>query len=110
MDKQQPFQEPKLRNREVARVHRLPSFFPADAHANLGFLNHRHVVGAVANGQGNGLIGQALFHHFHDQLLLRRRDPARDHRFAKAAQLQKHVPRVLIGQKLGQRRPVHDER
>jgi hypothetical protein len=55
-------------------------------------------------------MGQALFHHFHDQLLLRRRDPARDHRFAKAAQLQKHVPRVLIGQKLGQRRPVHDER
>ena len=41
----------ELRHGEVGGVDGLAAFFAADAHADLGLLDHRHVVGPVADGQ-----------------------------------------------------------
>mmetsp|Transcript_117149 Transcript_117149/g.278263 ORF Transcript_117149/g.278263 Transcript_117149/m.278263 type:complete len:340 (+) Transcript_117149:1495-2514(+) len=69
----QSHQIPELRDGEVRRVHCLPPLAPGDAHADLGLLKHRHIVGAVAYGQGHRCRHHPSPDNPHNLRFLRRR-------------------------------------
>lgn len=80
VDQQQPLQVAKLGNTVIGSEHRLQTFLATDADADVGRLDHRHVVGTITDGQRNGLF--VLFYQVDDHGLLQRRHPAANHSFA----------------------------
>lgn len=80
VDQQQPLQEPELSQRIVGRQRRLVTLLPGNAHPNVRLLDHRHVVGAVADGQRHGFL--VLFDQLHHHGLLKGSHPAAYHRLA----------------------------
>ena len=77
VDKQQPGEEPELGDGKVGRVCGLQPLVSGDADADVGLLDHGDVVGAVADGERDGV--PALLHQLHHLRLLDRRDAAADH-------------------------------
>ena len=74
LHQQQLAQVAELRERKVGRVGRLHPLLPRDADADVGRLDHRHVVGAVADGERHGALDRVA-HQRDDLRLLRRRAP-----------------------------------
>lgn len=67
---------PDLRDGVVRVVGGLHALVPADAHAHVGRLDHPDVVGAVPNGERDGV--HPLLNHVHDLRLLQRRHSGRE--------------------------------
>lgn len=76
MQQQQRHEESELTNGKVSRVRGMSSFAPADADAHARGLDHAHVVGAVADGEGYRRALPTL-HHAHERSLLKRRHATR---------------------------------
>lgn len=72
MDKKQLAKKAELRNGNICRPGGLETFDAADTHANMSGLDHRNVVGTVANSEEKGL--QVTLDKLHDKSLLKRRD------------------------------------
>ena len=66
----------------VARLHRLHPLVAVDTTAHACLVKHRHIVGAVADGEGERRGRLGAMHHRHHLRLLTRRDAAGDHRAA----------------------------
>lgn len=68
------FQILEPRECEIGRHDGLHSLLTGYSYTNVGGLNHRNVVGAVAYGQRPHF--QFFFHHFHDESFLKGRRTA----------------------------------
>ena len=77
VDEEQLPEVPELGHRHVGAPRRLEALDAADAHADVGGLDHRHVVGAVADGEEDRLL-LVLLDQLHHQRLLHGRDAAAD--------------------------------
>mmetsp|Transcript_26182 Transcript_26182/g.67338 ORF Transcript_26182/g.67338 Transcript_26182/m.67338 type:complete len:422 (-) Transcript_26182:24-1289(-) len=121
-------QEAELREGKVAVVDGLPTLLAHDAHADIRGLDHRHVVGAVADAQhlgghlllkaalpGNHALGVphrqlhlVVLHQPDDARLLAGRGAADHHAAAVGAQLREQ--RLQVGaQDMAERVAVHHE-
>jgi hypothetical protein len=74
VDEEELLEEAKLADGDVGRARRLQALDAGDADADVGGLDHRDVVGAVANGEEDGLA--VLLDELDHQGLLQRRDAA----------------------------------
>lgn len=107
MDEEQPLEEPELAHRVVARVDGLQSFLARDADANVGCLDHRHVVGAVTDGEAHR--PEAVLDEPDDERLLQRRRAAAHDGAAPRRELEEELLGEGLVERVSQRRAVDDE-
>jgi len=98
VDEEEPPQEPELGDGVIRGPDRLQTLLAADAHANVGSLDHSNVVGPVANREGDGLEG--VLNQQDHLRLLERGDTAADHRFAPLPNVQHQPLHVILQGKL----------
>lgn len=71
MDDEHLHQHTEAAKGKVGRTRRLSTFLTKDTQANMGFLDHRDVVGAIADGRCHGMIRRGLDHLDYLRLLNR---------------------------------------
>jgi len=89
VNEQQLLEEAELADGDVGRARRLQTLVARDADANMGSLNHRHIVGAVSNGEQDGL--EVLLDELDDEGLLQRRHTAAHDRLAHDGELEERL-------------------
>mmetsp|Transcript_123244 Transcript_123244/g.359851 ORF Transcript_123244/g.359851 Transcript_123244/m.359851 type:complete len:413 (+) Transcript_123244:403-1641(+) len=92
-------QKPELGDGHVARLHGSGPLPPPDAHADVGALDHRHVVRPVAYGERDG-AGVLPPHELHELPLLHGREPAADAAAAALGEVVQRLLRTLAGENL----------
>ncbi|KAG7832737.1 hypothetical protein KL943_004678 [Ogataea angusta] len=97
----------ELADRKVCAACGLHAFHAADADADVRGLDHRHVVGAVADRQQQRAL--LALHEPHHQRLLQRRHTAADHRFAQNSDFQQQILEIGLQSK-AQRLAVDHQR
>jgi hypothetical protein len=101
MREQQDRQVSELCDGVVGRIDCLHTLLAADANADVGFLDHRHVVGAVSNGERADrhavlVHGHTLLDELHHFSLLVRRHTTGHHGLTALRELQQHVLAGLV--------------
>ena len=100
-------EETELCYRHICAPRRLETFQTTDTHANVRCLDHRNIVGTVANSECDGLL-LILLDHLHDEGFLQRRDTTADDGFAHNSQVKEQLLHVLL-ESIGERLSVDDE-
>lgn len=106
VDQEKLLKEPELSNGKIGAACCLQAFDTADTNADMGRLNHGHIVGTIANGEQDGLV--VLFDEFDDERLLERRDTAADDGLAHDGQFKHYLFNVFFERK-GQRATIDDQ-
>ena len=107
MDEDQPLQEAELADGVVGRHDGLPTFLAGDADADVGLLDHGHVVGAVADRQRHDV--EAVLDQPHDGGLLARTDATAEDGLASLAE-QQELLTELVAEHQAEGFAVDDER
>merc|ERR1719331_675438 len=106
MDEKKPQQIGELSNGEISTVHCLQTFVSGNTDPNRCLLDHRHVVGTVPDGKGDG-FGE-LADELHHVGLLSRTHSTADHGLAAGAKpYEVHLDLLLQG--VDQRLAVNDQ-
>mmetsp|Transcript_63036 Transcript_63036/g.100161 ORF Transcript_63036/g.100161 Transcript_63036/m.100161 type:complete len:414 (+) Transcript_63036:132-1373(+) len=95
VNEEQALNMAKAVNDKIGGQRSLSALFAHNAHSDIGRLDHRHIVGSVANGQCNHAI-HVLLHQTHHLRLLDRRHPATDHRSTFLQDLQNLTLEFLL--------------
>ena len=91
---QQALEEAELADGVVGRVYRLQTLLACNADTDLGRLDHRHVIGTVADGQRDGL--ELVPHKAHHERLLQWAHTAAHHDAATRGHTEHQLLRELL--------------
>mmetsp|Transcript_41232 Transcript_41232/g.117640 ORF Transcript_41232/g.117640 Transcript_41232/m.117640 type:complete len:324 (-) Transcript_41232:1928-2899(-) len=105
---QQRHEEPELRDGDVASHDRLRSLLAPDAYAQVRALNHRHVIGAVADGQRDARA-VLILHQLHELPLLLRGQATADAGAALCGELEEEQALGLAADGTLHETPINDQ-